>query len=218
MGTQATDERSARADQPCRPLRADAARNREKLLVAATEVFGEHGTEGSLEEIARRAGVGVGTLYRHFPTRACLVEQVYRHSVDEVCAAAPRLLEQLDPFEALSTWVDGFVAYVGRKKGMASALRASMGPESDAVFSDVHARLEGAASLLLGAAQEAGMARTDAEPLDILRSVSGMCMAAAASHDPERTKRVLALVLDGLRYGAPAGAETPGRAENLASV
>ncbi|MGC5165310.1 TetR/AcrR family transcriptional regulator [Luteimicrobium sp. DT211] len=200
-----------------RPLRADAARNREKLLQAATEVFAEHGTEGSLEEIARRAGVGVGTLYRHFPTRACLVEQVYRHSVDEVCAAAPRLLEQLDPFEALSTWVDGFVGYVSRKKGMASALREALGPESEAVFADVHERLENAAAMLLGAAQEAGMARNDAEPLDILRSVSGMCMAAAASHDPERTRRVLALILDGLRYGAPAGAEST-RTDSLAAV
>ncbi|GMA23807.1 TetR family transcriptional regulator [Luteimicrobium album] len=217
MGTQATDGRTSGSDQPCRPLRADAARNREKLLEAATEVFAEHGTEGSLEEIARRAGVGVGTLYRHFPTRACLVEQVYRHSVDEVCAAAPRLLEQLDPFDALATWVDGFVGYVSRKKGMTSALREAMGPDSDAIFADVHERLEGAASLLLGAAQQAGMARTDAEPLDILRSVSGMCMAAAASQDPERTKRVLALVLDGLRYGAPAAEASP-RTENLASV
>lgn len=217
MGTQATGERTASPDQPCRPLRADAARNREKLLDAATEVFAENGTSGSLEEIARRAGVGVGTLYRHFPTRACLVEQVYRHSVDEVCSAAPRLLEQLDPFDALSTWVDGFVGYVSRKKGMASALREAMGPESEAVFADVHERLEGDASLLLGAAQEAGMARSDAEPLDILRSVSGMCMAAAASQDPDRTRRVLSLVLDGLRYGAPA-AEASARSENLASV
>jgi AcrR family transcriptional regulator len=189
---------------PCKPLRADAARNREKLLQAATEVFGESGTEASLEEIARRAGVGVGTLYRHFPTRACLIEQVYRHSVDEVCAAVPRLLDEMPPFDALSTWVNGFVGYVGRKKGMVSALREAMGPESEEVFHDVHVRLEDAAEQLLAATQAAGVVRADAEPLDLLRSVSGMCLAQAASDDPGRTTRVLALVLDGLRYGAPA--------------
>jgi AcrR family transcriptional regulator len=183
-------------------MRADAARNREKLLVAATEAFGESGTEASLEEIARRAGVGVGTLYRHFPTRAMLIEEVYRNSVDEVCGAVPRLLTEMTPFDALSTWVYGFVGYVGRKKGMVSALREAMGPDSEEVFSEVHVTLESAAGELLVAGQTAGVVRSDVEPQDLLRSVSGMCLAAAASRDSEGTKRVLALILDGLRYGA----------------
>ncbi|PJI91021.1 TetR/AcrR family transcriptional regulator [Luteimicrobium subarcticum] len=187
-----------------RPLRADAARNRAKLVAAATEVFGEQGAEASLEEIARRAGVGVGTLYRNFPTRACLIEQVYRESVEDIVSRGAAMRGSREPFEALATWLDQFVAYVARKKGMAAAMRDAMGPESEDVFREQSGRMMGVAGELLGDAQRAGVVRPDVDAFDIMRSVSGMCLAAAAAHDPDSTKRVLRLVLDGMRYGAPA--------------
>ena len=184
-----------------RPLRADAARNREKVLEAAGELFGDEGTDASLEEIARRAGVGVGTLYRHFPNRTVLIEQVYRHSVDELCAEAPHLAATLPPGEALEAWIMGFVTYVGRKKGLASALRGALGDDASVVFADVHQRLQSTGDALLFAAQDAGVVRTDVETMDILRAVSGVCTATADARDPEKTRRVLRLLLDGLRYG-----------------
>jgi AcrR family transcriptional regulator len=185
-----------------RPLRADAARNREKLLAAAGDAFAEQGTEASLEEIAREAGVGVGTLYRHFPTRAALVEEVYRSSADELCAAADTLLAQYPPDEALERWVLGFVGYVARKRGMASALKAALGPESATIFQTVRGKFEETAGKLIAAAQEQGAVRRDVEPADVMRAVSGVCLAQAEAHDSERAVRVLHLVLDGLRYGA----------------
>jgi len=94
-----------------------------------------------------------------------------------------------------------FVQYVGRKRGMASALRSALGPEAQAVFADVHDRLRTASGELLAAAQREGEIRTDVEPMDLLRAVSGVCLAAAEAQDPQRTTRVLRLVLDGLRYG-----------------
>jgi len=195
-----------------RPLRADAARNRTKVLAVAAEAFAESGTDTPLEEIARRADVGIGTLYRHFPTRAALIEQVYRSRVDELCATAPRLLESVPPIEALEEWVLSFTAYVGQKRGMVAALRAAMGEDVTAVFTDTHDKLSAATTLLLDAARRDGAIRGDIEPMDLLRAVGGVCMAGAdaGQGDPaeqaERTRRMLGLVLDGLRYGADANA------------
>jgi AcrR family transcriptional regulator len=193
---------TATAPSAARPLRADAARNREKLLTAASDAFAEHGTEASLEEIARAAGVGVGTLYRHFPTRAALIEEVYRSGADELCASADAFSAQYPPDEALEHWVLGFVGYVARKRGMASALKSALGPESQAVFQAARGRFEETAARLIHAAQEQGTVRRDVEPADVMRAVSGVCMAQAEAHDSERAVRVLHLVLDGLRYGA----------------
>ncbi len=193
-----------------RPLRADAVRNRTKILAAAAATFAESGTDASLEEIARRADVGIGTLYRHFPTRAALIEHVYRSRVDELCATAPELLEHLAPLRALEEWVLSFTAYVGQKRGMVAALRAALGEEPTTVFTDTHDKLSAATTLLLDAARREGAIRGDIEPMDLLRAVSGVCMAGADSGqgDPaekaEQTRRMLGLVLDGLRYGARA--------------
>lgn len=186
---------------PARPLRADAARNREKVLVAAGDLFAQEGTDASLEEVARRAGVGVGTLYRHFPTRIALIEAVYRHDVDVLCAQGDVLAAERPPRDALEEWVLAFVAYVARKRGLAGALRSALGPEMKATFADLHARMEATAGSLLAAAQADGQVRADVEPMDLLRAVSGVCLAAVEVQDPEQTRRVLRLVLDGLRYG-----------------
>lgn len=186
-----------------KPLRADAARNRDKVLAAAIEVFGEAGTEASLEEIARRAGVGVGTLYRHFPNRAILTEAVYRRSVDEMAERARQLLSENSPRAALEQWVVEFVGYVARKHGMADALRAAAGEQSATVFVESRERLMAGVTSLLDAAQEEGTVRRDVAADDLVRAVSGICMAAAAA-DPERWRGPVRLVLDGLRFGADA--------------
>jgi len=188
------------APSATRPLRADAARNRQRLLEVAADAFAEHGTEASLEDIARTAGVGVGTLYRHFPTRADLIAEVYRSNADELCAEADRLAAELPPRDALDAWLLGFVGYVGRKRGMASALKAALGPESAAVFAGARAKFEATAGKLVAAAQADGSIRPDADPSDVMRAVSGVCMAQAEAQDPERARRVVRLLLDGLRY------------------
>ena len=192
----------ATTTQAPRPLRADAVRNREKLLVAARELFDEAGTEASLEEIARRAGVGVGTLYRNFPTRIELIEAVYRHSVDELCASGAELAATLAPREAFEAWLLQFIAYAGSKRGLSGALRAALGDEASHVFADVHDRLTTAGDALLHAAQADGSVRSDVETMDVLRAVSGVCLAAPDWRDSAKTQRALRLVLDGLRYGA----------------
>ncbi len=192
-----------------RPLRADAARNRASILGAAAEVFAAAGTDAPLEEIARRAEVGIGTLYRHFPTRAALIEQVYRGRVDALCATAPELLERFTPVQALEEWVLSFTAYVGQKRGMVAALRAAMGEDVATVFTDTHEKLSAATTLLLDAARHEGAIRGDIEPMDLLRTVSGVCMAGAdvGQGDPEQTRRMLRLVLDGLRFGVSSAAD-----------
>lgn len=198
-----------------RPLRADAVRNRSRILDAARETFAELGTEASLEEVARRADVGIGTLYRHFPTRASLIEHVYRDLVDELCATAPALLKTHTPIAALEAWVLSFTSYVGQKRGMVASLRAALGDEPTTIFADSHVKLATATTLLLDAARGEGAIRGDIDPMDLLRTVSGVCMAAggpgvsgAGTGDPEetaeRTRRMLGLILDGMRYGAPA--------------
>lgn len=183
-----------------RPLRADAVRNRQKLLTAAREMFDEAGTDASLEEIARRAGVGVGTLYRNFPTRIELIEAVYRHGVGELSESADRLGAQLPPRDALEAWLLQFVDYARTKRGLSGALRAALGDGTSTVFSDVHDQLTTSGGALLQAAQADGSVRSDVETMDVLRAVSGVCLAAPDTQDPDKTTRAMRLVLDGLRY------------------
>ena len=136
--------------QSTRPLRADAQRNRDKLLTVAVAAFAEHGIEASLEDIARRAGVGIGTLYRHFPTRDCLMEAVYRHQVELLCDAATDLLATKDPDEALTLWMERFVSHVATKRGMAMALKAVVGKDSE-LFAYCHGRIRESVTTLLTA-------------------------------------------------------------------
>lgn len=197
-------ELASRATAPAQPrrLRADAARNRDKVIAAATDVFGESGTDASLEEVARRAGVGIGTLYRHFPTRAALIEQVYREGMTRLCATVPDLLDRLPVEQAIEQWVLSFAEYAGRKRDTAAALRSALGDDSESVFSDTRAQLRAAADLLFRAASDAGAIRSDVQPMDVLHTVVGVCSANPNARDPEATKRMLRIVLDGLRYGS----------------
>src|SRR5262244_2488694 len=159
---QAREDASAPAREP-RPMRADAQRNYAKLLDAANAAFLEHGADDvSLEEIARRAGVGAGTLYRHFPTRQALLEAVYRDDIAELSAQAYELLERLPPDEALAEWLRLQVAYVIRKRGLGAAVFAAVGKESE-LFLWCREALRGAGTALLAAGQRAGTVRADVD-------------------------------------------------------
>lgn len=189
-----------------RPLRADARRNRERLLEVASEAFTTRGIDASLEDIARTAGVGVGTLYRHFPTRDALIEAVYRREVERLCDAADDLLAELPADQALGEWMQRFVSYVTMKRGMGQALKSVVGADSE-LFAESHRMVTEAMTSLLHAAIEQGTVRKDVEPHDVLRAMSGVCLMAdpsTSNASPEQACRVTRLLMDGLRYGAVA--------------
>jgi AcrR family transcriptional regulator len=184
-----------------KPLRSDARRNRDKLLAAAVVLFAERGTDGSLEEVAKRAGVGIGTLYRHFPTRDALVEAAYRNEVAQLRAAADELLAELPPDRALEAWMRRFVEYGSAKRGMRDALHSIAGAGSD-LFADTRGQVTEAVAVLLAAGAEAGTLRRDVEAEDVLRAMGAIWMVADGEDFSEQAMRVLRLVLDGLRYRA----------------
>jgi AcrR family transcriptional regulator len=189
-----------------RPMRADAQRNYERLLSAAFAVFAERGADdASLEEIARRAGVGIGTLYRHFPTRQALLEAVYRDQVDAVRARAEELLRSESPAEALADWLRALASFSSTKHSLTSALLATLGKDSE-LLSSCSADISGAAEKLLTRAQEAGQVRPDADARDLIRLVHAVNLAAQhAPTDPGQRDRLIGLVLDGLRAQPAAG-------------
>ncbi|MFJ9321463.1 TetR/AcrR family transcriptional regulator [Streptomyces globisporus] len=181
-----------------RPKRADAVRNQQTLLAAAAEVFVTSGVDAPIREIAKRAGVGMGTIYRHFPTRADLVVAVYRHQVEACAEAGPALLaEEESPFAALERWVDLFVDFLVTKHGLADALRSDSGG-----FEALHAyfldRLVPVCGQLLDAAVGAGEARPGIEPYELMRGVGNLCVGRDDDprYDP---RRLVDLLLRGLR-------------------
>ena len=179
-----------------RPKRADARRNYEKVLAAAREAFAEGGESTALEEIARRAGVGIGTLYRHFPNRQALLEAVYLNEVDEVTRTAYEL-DGLEAWEALNSWFSSLVAYMGTKRALAGELLNYL--EQDApLFQQCRASLYAAGEPLLKRAQEAGVVRTDVEFSDVMHMVMGITKIPASG--PAQTEHILRIALDGLRY------------------
>ncbi|MEE6262467.1 TetR/AcrR family transcriptional regulator [Plantactinospora sonchi] len=180
-----------------RPKRADARRNYQALLAAAQDVFAEQGAAGSLEEVARRAGVGIGTLYRHFPTRRDLFESLYIDEVEALARTAADLAD-LPPWDALSAWLQRFVRYLATKR----ALVEELVHESE-FFRNCRGMIYAAGAPLLERAQEAGAVRADASFDDTLRMISGL--TAVQYTDPEQRDRVLRIALDGLRTGS-AGA------------
>jgi AcrR family transcriptional regulator len=189
-----------------RPLRADAQRNRDKLLAAATEAFAEEGEEVALETVAARAGVGIGTLYRHFPSRDALVVAAYEHEVDALCAAAADLLETLPADEALRAWAARFADYMATKRGMGNALRAAAASDSP-LFAVTRERILGALRLLLDAGAAAGTLRADVDPKDVMRVIHGIWYLPNGPEWRDDVGRMLGLVIDGLRYGAPDRAQ-----------
>jgi Transcriptional regulator len=178
-----------------RPLRADARRNRECLLETAARAFATIGPDVPLESIAKDAGVGIGTLYRHFPTRGALIEAVYRNELCNLCEAAATLLRDLPADAALRAWMDRFVGYVATKRGLADALRA-VASAGENPFAESRTRLLTTVGLLLEAGVAAGSVRTDVAAEDVLAAVHGLTLTAT---DPEQAHRLLDLLMDGLR-------------------
>jgi AcrR family transcriptional regulator len=183
---------------PGRPMRSDARRNYERLLSEARAAFSEHGADASLEEVARRAGVGIGTLYRHFPTRLALVEAVYRDDVDSLGTLADDV-RSLPPWDALVAWLTRFVSYAMTKRVLFAELAESVGKDSD-LISHCRVAIREAAESVVVRAQNEGVIRRDVDVLDVMRLVGGMTMAP--NPEPKQSERLLGLVLDGLRVGA----------------
>ncbi|HLX89967.1 MAG TPA: helix-turn-helix domain-containing protein [Acidimicrobiales bacterium] len=199
-----TSERTAEAlvdagrpgiDEGERPMRADARRNYERLLEAAREVFGSEGAEASMEAVARQAGVGIGTLYRHFPKRIDLVEAVYREDVDELVRSAEVAAAELEPWLAVVSFLEAFVRYAQSKRTFLNELREAFEKHPDLKLRS-RERIDEAAELVVGRAQRAGVVRTDVSGEDVMRLVGPMCTMATLT--PEQTARLLPMILDGL--------------------
>jgi AcrR family transcriptional regulator len=179
-----------------RPQRADARRNYETLIAVARDTFATEGVSTSLEEIARKAGVGIGTLYRHFPSRQDLLESVYADDVEAVCRSADEVAG-LPPWDALATWLHRFVDYLGTKRALAEAVNF----ESE-LFQGGRASVHAAGEKLLRRAQQAGTARPEVTFDDVLRLIAGITMIEFVQ--PGQRERVLGMALDGLR-SQPSG-------------
>jgi AcrR family transcriptional regulator len=177
-------------------MRADARRSHAKLIEAATVAFAEKGADAPLEDIARRAGVGIGTLYRHFPTRLDLQASVYRSQVNVVCEKADDLIVSAAPEQALVGWLHALAGYMVTKRGLSRALIDSLGRDSE-LISSCWAAMHDAAEQLLEHAQQAGVLRTDISADDVLRLLHGIVVATEQA--PEQTGRLLSLMMDGLR-------------------
>lgn len=179
-----------------RPKRADAVRNFEKLIGAAREAFTEDGSSASLEDIARRAGVGIGTLYRHFPTRQALLEAVYVEEVDALCRSAVDLGDR-PPWDALIAWLHRFVGYLATKQALAEELLAYADRDA-AVFKSCRTALYAAGEPLLARAQAAHVVRPDTDITEVIQLVGGIANIKAV--EPGQIERILDMALDGLRY------------------
>ena len=177
-------------------MRADARRSRAKLLEAATVAFAEHGADAPLDDIARRAGVGIGTLYRHFPARVDLQAAVYRSQVQSVCATADDLIVTATPEQAFAGWVTAMAGYLVTKRGLSHALIEAVGIESELMSSCWIAMRETTERLLTNG-QQAGVIRTDVSATDVMRLVHGV--AVSTERAPDRADALLSVMIDGLR-------------------
>jgi len=191
---------AAAGDATCKPIRADARRNQEKLVEAARQVFAKYGGEASMEAIAREAGVGVGTLYRHFPKRVDVVEALYRSDVDVLVAAAGKALDDPSPWEGLAGWLEAYVRYSMSKKTLLNELHEAFAKDPQLKLGS-RERIEQALSNVLVRAQRAKAARDDVDANDVMQLAGTMCMSATLTEPQAR--RLLRMVLDGLRPQAP---------------
>lgn len=199
--------RSGRAS--ARGKRADAVRNQQTLLDAAAEVFVTSGIDAPIREIAARAGVGLGTLYRHFPTRADLVTAVYRHQIEACADAGPELLAgAAAPFDALRQWVDLFVDFLVTKHGLADALQSDS-ERFAALHTHFIDRLIPVCAQLLDASVDAGEIRPGTQPYELMRGIGNLCIGRGG--DPRyEPRRLIELLLQGLRQPPSSGAGTTG--------
>ena len=181
-------------------MRADAQQNHDRLLDAAARAFATDGTEASLKDIAKDAGVGIGTLYRRFPNREVLVEAVYRNETARLGSAATELLEKLPPLEALRVWMERFVEYIATKHGMGDALPVVLSSSGELRLGS-RQLLADALAVLLEAGAADGAIRADAAPADVLMALGGITLIAA-KEPPGLADRLLDLLVDGLRFSA----------------
>ncbi|MGW8379859.1 TetR/AcrR family transcriptional regulator [Streptomyces sp. ODS28] len=185
-----------------RPLRADARRNREKILAAAVRVFTEDGLGAHLERVAKEAGVGTGTLYRNFPTREDLIEAAHRNEVARLCDAAPGLLAASPPPEAMRSWMHRFLDYATAKKGMAEALRSLAATGADP-YGSSHEMIQAAVTKLLEAGVESGDFRSDFRPGDLFAALAGIALTSAGPGQRAQAERLVELTLAGLTSPRP---------------
>ncbi len=178
-------------------MRADARRNYERIVTTARDAFYEYGVDIPLDDIAKRAEVGAGTLYRHFPSRNALIEAVYRGEITQLADAAHRLSEELPPGEALFAWLREQVHWIAESYGLATALKGAIDGDSD-TFAYCKKLVREAVGVVLEPAQKAGVVRTDIEPGDLLRLAHGVG-ATAQYTDPAGAERLISVVIDGLR-------------------
>jgi AcrR family transcriptional regulator len=183
-----------------RPVRADAQRNIDALLTAAADVFAASGVDAPVRQITAKAGVGAGTLYRHFPQRSDLIAAVFRREVDACADAAPFLAAHYGPVEALAQWLQRFAGFIATKRGLSAALHSG-DPAYDSLPSYFQQRFVPVLGALLTAAAIAGEIRSDVDPQDLLRAVGNLTLPATDDGDGH-TQRMIALLIDGLRYGA----------------
>jgi AcrR family transcriptional regulator len=181
-----------------RKPRADAQRNRIRLLETAKAAFAEKGSGASLDEIARIAGVGAGTLYRHFPTRDALIEAVYRNETEQLVAAAIRLAETHPPMTALREWLLLFVDYMATKHGMYEALNSIVGGTSD-LYSASTAQVKQAIAKLIDRAVASGDIRLDLDPLDLVRALAGVANLSSGLDGKHAAKRMVDILIAGVR-------------------
>src|SRR4051794_28137129 len=179
---QATD---ASSGGPQRPMRADARRNYDQIVTAARQALLEHGAAASLEDIARRAGVGIGTLYRRFPTRLALLEAVYREEVDALRVVTDELVERETPWAALEGWVEAFITYAASKRALFTELVEATGRDSELL---THSRsvIRGTAARVVENAQASGDVRADVDPADVVRLVGGCSMMGELDEAQQR--------------------------------
>ncbi len=200
--------KSSAKDKPLpqapRSVRADAKRNLDALLEAAKAVFGTSGVDAPVREIAGRAGVGVATVYRHFPQRSDLVAAVFRREVDACAAAAPALSGEHEPGEALARWLRRYTTFIATKRGLAAALHSG-DAAFDALPGYFRQHLEPALQSLLDAAVSVGQIRDDIEPYELLRAVGNLSIATGAQ-EALHGRRMVDLLIDGLRFGARSAA------------
>lgn len=203
----AQGDNAERKTPKSRPLRADAQRSEDALLEAALAVFATSGVDAPVREIAEKAGVGIGTLYRRFPQRSDLVVAVFRQQVDACADAAPVLAAEYGPSEALARWMQRYADFIVTKRGLAKSLH-SEDPAFNTLPDYFDKRLQPALRALLEAAAEAGEVRTDIEPYDLLRAIANLCMSAK-DDQTDYVRRMITLLVDGLRYGASPLVNTP---------
>ena len=183
-----------------RRLRADAQRNQDRLLEAAAAAFSTVGASASVKDIARAAGVGVGTVYRRFPSKELLIDATYRHEVQDLCEAASELSDSRPPEDALRAWMELFLEFMGAKQGMADALRAILTDENERL--ETRAQLTAAIGHLLAAGARQSVTRANVDARDVLMALGGISLITASERQPDLAARLIDLLLHGILAGS----------------